>query len=100
MMSNSDRSLLRLVNAMASMGNTLHDASAPARPMFERSTLRTARSLSTNVADEAPLRSASSPTEPVPANRSRNDAPGTSGANVSKSTFRTRLEVGLMCNDL
>ncbi len=100
MMSNSDRSFLRLMNEMASIGNTLQRASSPASSMFERSALRAARSLSTNVPDEAPLRSASSPTEPVPAKRSRNEAPGTFAAMVSKMTFRTRLEVGLICNDL
>ena len=64
--------------------------------MFSRSCSAVSRSDSMNVAALAPRDSASSPSAPLPANRSRQRLPSTTGASQLKRVSRTRSGVGRM----
>src|SRR5438046_432850 len=54
---------------------------------------------STNTTCDAPRESASIPTAPDPAQRSRNWAPSIRGARILKSVSRKRSDVGRVCSD-
>src|SRR5262249_11845549 len=78
----------------ASARTTRARAPRPSRSMLSRSARSAAASCSTNTADGAPRESASMPTLPPPAKRSRKGPLARNGINVSRHAIRTRSAVG------